>query len=551
MKLKNKDLTDMAKKLNEIAELEDDEQFDTDQNASELREDLEAAVAGKGTEDGEPEIEIAADDDFTSHQWKILAELGCPTALEESEEDSEEEEGEETEEGEDEEETEEGEEDEGDEDEGEEDEITLEYLNGLTKKKDLKQVIEDNDLETDPSKFKKVDDLRNAIAEELELTEEEEGEEEAEEGVTLEDLNKMTKKKDLKTVAEEYELEVDTSQKVDALRQEIAEKLELVEPEEDEDEEGEDEEGEEALKAFNADTIYNMSKKQLKEVIKDHELDVDDSQKVADLRDSVVDALGLSEEEEEGEEDEESEEEEEGLTLEDLQGMTKKKELKQVIEDNDLETDPSEFKKVDDLRQAIAEELELVEPEEEGEEDEEEEETPLSEVVQNTKKLGELKDLVKEHDEFKALRKKLDDYKGTEGRNSLKSKMLKKLGVEDTSSKKKSEGKKKEKGESKIKQIVNLILEEKRTPKELVEEAEKRDLSPSSMRSALSHCKKEDQLARYGMPEVIDKDDDGIIKLARNCKKNQKSSKKAKSSEKKTSGSSSSKKSSSAKKKKK
>jgi len=350
MKLKNKDIKDMATKLNELAELEDEEQFDPKQDVSELKEDLRQALTGEGTDDGEPEIEVTAEDDFTDHEWKVLAELGCPAALEEGEE---EESGSGEEEGDDlpEEEGEEGgEEEEGE--EGDEEELTYEDLQAMTKKKDLKEVIEDNDLETDPKNYKKVDELREAIAEELGFTESEEeeggeeegGEEEGgEEGLTYEDLEKMTKKKDLKTVVEEYELEVDTSQKVADLRQEIAEKLELVAPEEEEG----GEEGELTLEDLNAMT----KKKDLKEVITDNDLETDpaDYKKVDDLRQAIAEELGFVEEEGEEEQEEEAPE---PPSYDDLQAMTKKKDLKQVVEDHELDVDTSQ--KVAELRESIA-----------------------------------------------------------------------------------------------------------------------------------------------------------------------------------------------------
>lgn len=75
------------------------------------------------------------------------------------------------------------------------------------------------------------------------------------------------------------------------------------------------------------------------------------------------------------------------------------------------------------------------EPEEDDNSDEEDEEDgdteqDLATTVANTKKLAELKELVKEHDEFKKLRKKLDDYQGLSGPRELKPAMFKALGVD-------------------------------------------------------------------------------------------------------------------------
>jgi len=465
MKLKQKDLKDLANKINEIAELEGEDQIDPSQSYDDLYQDLVNAVAGsEDTENNEPEVEILEDDkeDFTENQWNILAELGCPAAGGESEEEEEEgsdeeDETEEEEEPDDDEEEEGEDEDEEDEPEEEEDEVPSEDEIKSMKKKDLKQVVEDHELQVDTSQ--KLDALRDEVIDALHGSEEEEEEEEepeeeeeAEEGVTYEDLQKMTKKKDLKTVIEEYELDVDASdyKKVDDLREAIAEALELVEPEE-------------------------------------------------------------------GEEEEEPEEEE--LTLEDLNKMTKKNELKQVIKDNDLDVDASEYKKVNDLRDAVAEALDL------AEEEEEEAEVPAyDEIMAMAKK--SLKQVIEEHE----LDIDPDDHKKAE----LQKVVAKALGyeVEEKKSKQKSGSKEKgskkgEKKESKVKKIAELLLEKdgKSTPRELVEEAENRGLSPSTMRSALSHCKKEDQLERYHMPEVIVKDEDtGIIMLKSTYDKKKKKS---------------------------
>jgi len=467
MKLKQKDLKDLANKINEIAELDGEDQIDPSQSYDDLHQDLVNAVAGsEDTENNEPEVEILSDDksEFSDHQWNILAELGCPAATEEPEE---EEEGSEDEDEGDEEEEEEGE-DEEEEEEGEAETPSEEDINSM-KKKDLQQVIEDHELDVDPNQ--KVSELREAIVDALHGEEEEEEEEpeeeEAEEGVTYEDLEKMTKKKDLKTVIEEYELDLDASKykKVDDLREAIAEALELVEPEEEEEES-------------------------------------------------------------------EEEEEEEGLTLEDLNNMTKKNELKQVIKDNDLDIDASEYKKVNDLREAIADALDLTDEEEE--EEEEEPEVPaFDDIMAMAKK--DLKEVIEEHE----LDVDPDDHKKAE----LQKAVAKALGykVEEKKSKQKADskekGKKGEKKESKVKKVAELLMEGTRTPKELVEESENRGLSVSTMRSAISHCKKEDQLNRYGMPEVIVKDEDTniiMLKSDYDKKKKKSSSSKGKSSGKKS-----------------
>jgi hypothetical protein len=69
--------------------------------------------------------------------------------------------------------------------------------------------------------------------------------------------------------------------------------------------------------------------------------------------------------------------------------------------------------------------------------------TDLAELVINTKKLADLKDIVNKYDEFKKLRKGLDAYQGLSGPRELKPVMFKALGV-DTSPTKIAGGKKKD-----------------------------------------------------------------------------------------------------------
>jgi hypothetical protein len=74
------------------------------------------------------------------------------------------------------------------------------------------------------------------------------------------------------------------------------------------------------------------------------------------------------------------------------------------------------------------------EPEEEQEPPELEEAigpTDLAELVANTKKLKDLKDIVNKYDEFKKLRKGLDAYQGLSGPRELKPVMFKALGIEE------------------------------------------------------------------------------------------------------------------------
>ena len=70
------------------------------------------------------------------------------------------------------------------------------------------------------------------------------------------------------------------------------------------------------------------------------------------------------------------------------------------------------------------------EEEEEDDEDEEEEPADLASKLAKAKKLTELKELVEKNDEFKKLRKSLDEFVGLAGPRDLKAKMYKTLGIE-------------------------------------------------------------------------------------------------------------------------
>ena len=70
-----KDLVLVAKALNEVLELDEEDAIDTDMSPKELEKELKQCIGGKN-----PELEIMADDDFDDKIWSLLAELGNETA---------------------------------------------------------------------------------------------------------------------------------------------------------------------------------------------------------------------------------------------------------------------------------------------------------------------------------------------------------------------------------------------------------------------------------------------------------------------------------------
>jgi hypothetical protein len=141
-------------------------------------------------------------------------------------------------------------EDEGDEDEGDEDELTYDEVMGMSKT-ELKELIDENELDVRVTKATKVANLRPKVAEALELEEEPEDEEEPEEDeeeLTAEDVQGYNKT-ELKEVIEENDLgiRVTAKTKLPVLRKKVVAKLieeEMIE-DPDAEEEGEEDEVEE------------------------------------------------------------------------------------------------------------------------------------------------------------------------------------------------------------------------------------------------------------------------------------------------------------------
>lgn len=126
------------------------------------------------------------------------------------------------------------------------------------------------------------------------------------------------------------------------------------------------------------------------------------------------------------------------MTWDDINSM-KKKDLKKLCKEKKLITESDDYDKIKDYQIEVAIELEIEVPEDndngstktdkEPEKDKKDERS-LIEIVQDTKKLADLKELVENDDHFKKLRKGLKEYKGLSGPKKLKPKMLEILGVE-------------------------------------------------------------------------------------------------------------------------
>lgn len=236
--MEKKQLQKVAKELNEVLELEEEDQIDPTQKPKELEKELKQAVAGSS--DSGPELDIYDEDEFSEEVWKLLAELGNSTAIEKMENEkgsSKEDEAEEEEE--------EQEEEEEEEEEVDYDALT-EEIEGAKKIADLKKIAKENEdtfSDLDYKKFKKAADLRQAMLDEIEKiapkSEDEESDEEEEDFVlpiSKEELMGMKKSPLLKFI-KEHELDVETDQAVKKIKEEIVENYEFQEAEEKEKEE--------------------------------------------------------------------------------------------------------------------------------------------------------------------------------------------------------------------------------------------------------------------------------------------------------------------------
>ena len=292
--------------------------------------------------------------------------------------------------------------DEEDESESEESgEVSEEYIRGL-KKKELVGFIEEEGLDIDDYKTMKVGDLRDAVVEAYEENEDDEEDEDEEDEISYNDVMEMDKD-DLDELVDENDITVKKTVKknLDKYRIAVAEALELEEDDEeaeDESEEDEDESSDED--AITEDDINEMDKDELNELVEENELEIakKDTKTLKKYRAAVIDAIDFDEEEEDdSEEEDEEDSEEQEVSYEDIMEMSKD-ELEEVDSENDLGVKKSAKKTLVKFRAAVAEALELEEDDEEDEDEEDEDEVEISysDVMEMTK--DELDELVEEND---------------------------------------------------------------------------------------------------------------------------------------------------------
>ena len=182
-----------------------------------------------------------------------------------------------------------------------------------------------------PAKDTKKRRAREEEPEEEELEDEDDDLEEEEE-LTAEDVAEMSRS-DLVDLIEAEDLDVDPDdykgrKKLDELRDAVAEEL-FGDEDEDEDEDEEDDDEDEEDEEFSEDDIMSMKKEDLLELIEENDLDVQvkKNMKLKALREAVVEAYF----EEEDEDEEEDEEEEEEFYTEDELKKKSKAELVEII----------------------------------------------------------------------------------------------------------------------------------------------------------------------------------------------------------------------------
>ncbi len=231
----------------------------------------------------------------------------------------------------------------------------------------------------DTLKFYSVGYLQKVFGGEIEREDDDEAEDEG--GAPDEDEIMEMTKKELQAEIDEHDLDIDLDnfKKLKDKRFAVAEALhgEEGDPEEDDDDK--------SSEVPDEDEINAMKKKELEEVIKEHELDVDldDYEKLKEKRAAVVEAISDSGggEEEEGEEEEEEVDSDEsgdddGPPTEDEMDEMDEGELEEVIKDYGLDVDASQFadtkKGLKSLRSAVWEEIsDQYDTEDSGEEEEE------------------------------------------------------------------------------------------------------------------------------------------------------------------------------------
>jgi len=114
----------------------------------------------------------------------------------------------------------------------------------------------------------------------------------------------------------------------------------------------EDEDNEKDIESMMEDLEECEDLEDLEEFIDDNDIDVDIEGNSFKKAKRKIESAILSDNEEEGEDDDE------GYTPEDIAGM-KKKDLKRIIEEEDLDIDPDDAEDLDELKEMVAEELGL------------------------------------------------------------------------------------------------------------------------------------------------------------------------------------------------
>lgn len=181
------------------------------------------------------------------------------------------------------EESEEKESEDGDEEESGDDEIDEDAIRAMGKV-ELKKFIKDNDLEVDPSEYKKLDDLKDAVIEALseggeeeEADNESEGDEEGDE-VDEETIRGMDRK-ELVAFIKENDLGIDPKEykKLSDLQDAVIEQI---------SENGEEE-------GLTSEEVMEMDREQLIELIEENELDINPKKfkKTSDLAEAVCEKL--------------------------------------------------------------------------------------------------------------------------------------------------------------------------------------------------------------------------------------------------------------------
>lgn len=218
---------------------------------------------------------------------------------------------------------------------------------------------------------------------------------------------------------------------------------ELMKPGKDDKKSGNDKGGKSNTANLDWSDIEDMDESELIEVMEDLGEDPDDLEydDEDELRDLVAEELDI--EKDVGDGKSSSSDDDDLPDADDLEEMDYD-ELVELVEEHELLSDnidmddfDDEDDDEDDLRDAIEE---LINDLASGSDDDEDEPTLLDQV-KGAEKIKELKELVKDNDEFKKLRSKLKNFKGKKDLDKLRKKMIKALKSDKKSDKKSGSGK--------------------------------------------------------------------------------------------------------------